>query len=175
MADDHIGDLRGRGWLRGKLEQAQRTADDAAVPNVQNRSLAFLNETAAPGFDRKTTEYLNSPLPGWSPPNRTQSAWAPGEWTVFDALQWGHNEKARNADFDYHAFVNHIGEVQAGIPPRMSAAEKKAARAVAKANGDPMPNFSLSEKARTAAHVAVNANDAYLRQIRQASLFGPIS
>ena len=175
MADDPIGDLRGRGWLRGKLEQAQRTADDAAVPNVQNRLLAFLNETAAPGFDRKTTEYLNSPLPGWSPPNRKQSAWAPDEWTVFDALQWGHNEKVRNADFDYHAFVNHIGEVQAGIPPRMSAAEKKAARAVAKANGDPMPNFSLAEKARTAAHVAVNANDAYLRQIRQASLFGPIS
>jgi hypothetical protein len=175
VADDPIGDLRGRGWLRGKLEQAQRTADDAAVPNVQNRLLAFLNETAAPGFDRKTTEYLNSPLPGWSPPNRKQSAWAPDEWTVFDALQWGHNEKVRNADFDYHAFVNHIGEVQAGIPPRMSAAEKKAARAVAKANGDPMPNFSLAEKARTAAHVAVNANDAYLRQIRQASLFGPIS
>lgn len=117
-AVDRITDAMSKegGWLGSKMQQAQRAADDTAVVSVKNPLLARLNETAAPGFDRKTTEYLNTALPGWTPPNRIQGAWAPSEWTVFDALQWGHNEKIRNPEFDYGAFVDDIGERAAGLP-----------------------------------------------------------
>lgn len=176
-AVDRITDAMSKegGWLGSKMQQAQRAADDTAVANVKNPLLARLNETAAPGFDRKTTEYLNTALPGWTPPNRIQGAWAPDEWTVFDALQWGHNEKIRNPEFDYGAFVDDIGERAAGLPSNYTPAEKKALTKIAKENGEPAPDFKALTRERTQSHKAVRVYDGYLRQIRQSSLFGPIS
>ncbi len=172
------GELRAKGSLGRKFDQVQRPADDTAVANVKNPVLRFLNETAAPGFDRKTTEYLNTDLPGWHPPGTKPGQvglWEPSEWTVFDALQWGNAHKKANPEFDYEGFVNDIGERAAGIPPKMTPAEQKVAIRLAKANGEEVPKFRDVENQRSAAHKAARGYDKYLTQIRQSSLFGPIS
>jgi hypothetical protein len=170
------GELRIKGALGRKYENVQRAADDTAVANVQNPLLERLNTRAAPGFDRKTTEYMNTSLPGWRPPGLKPSAAeaASEQWTVFDALQWGNNERIRNPEFDYGAFIDDIGERAAGLPSSYTAAEKKAITKLAKEQGQPAPNWAKLTKQRTESHKAVRLYENYLKQMRQSSLFGPI-
>ena len=177
---DPMGDAEAK--VNSALDQAQRPADDTAYRDEngdppKNPMLQQLNEAAAPGFDNKATAYLNTTI-DWKPPKRlnAQEPWYPQEWTTFDAMLWAYNEKVRNPAFDYWGTLDEIAAAQAGLPPKMTPAEKKAAIKVYKDRGEVVPEYlTKSDRVqRLESTRAIRLYDKYLNQVRQASLFGPI-
>lgn len=117
---------------------------------------------------------LDQPMPaGWTPPGYTGPK---TEWNVKEALDAVREEAARTPSFDHRRAVESIGELAAGLQPKMTPAQLKAARAAAKAKGlDPAlvkDGTSLGE--RLAATRGIRALDWFMRQYRALRLFNPI-
>jgi len=180
VAAQFDGGLKGPSKALAAAAQATKPkliSDEAALLAIGEIKDPEITRILLKGDGKMTAEIargLDRAMPaGWTAPGYKGPK---TEWNVKEALDWVNEYAEAHPGFDRRRAIDDIGQLAAGLQPRLSRSELASARRAAKANGlDPSAvKDGATAMERATATKAVRGLDWYLKHYRAVRLFNPI-